>query len=250
MTPAIPGLVESQTAFPGVNFEMQAELFRPDGNDELPGILLMHDVYGVTEHMKSVGRRIAAEGYAVLIPDMYSRGDGPAPGWPPKREEIAKVGGYPDQRGGADVRAAIKWLQSQPGVRADHVGAMGFSFGARYILLAFEEDPSLAAVALYYPIIIYPAFTESRPRQPLTYVPSIACPTIAFYGDQDALLPQTHVTFFRDMLEGHGGGKEFSIYPGVGHGFFNDMLKTYDQTASDDAWGKTKVFLSRHLKEA
>ena len=138
MTPAIPGLIESQTAFPGVDFEMRAELFRPDGNDEIPGILLMHDVYGVTEHMKSVGRRIAAEGYAVLIPDMYSRGDGPAPGWPPKREEIAQVGGYPDQRGGADVRAAIKWLQSQPGVRADHVGAMGFSFGARYILLAFK----------------------------------------------------------------------------------------------------------------
>ena len=155
---------------------------------------------------------------------------------------------FPDRQAGADVKGAIDWLKACPYVDAAKVGAVGFSFGARCIMLACHVRLDVAASVHYYPVLIYPFLSDSRPRQPLTFLPEMPHPTQVFFGDEDALVPATHVTFFRDLLRGYGTPGEFFIYPGVGHGFFNDMLKPFDPQASEDAWRKTLAFLNQRLK--
>ncbi len=248
MTQAAP-LQETPTTFPGAPQTMNALYFRPQGEQPLPGIVLLHDVYGVTDHLRDAARRLAGAGYAVLAPDLFSRGDGPSPPWPPpKREETAKMVRYPDRRTVADVLGAVASLRTRPGVIADKVGVMGFSFGARYALFAAQESGQIAAAAIFYPVLVYPELTEARPVQPLKNLARLKAPAIVFFGDSDEMAPVSQITLFRATLEGLGKTHEFTIYPGVNHGFMNGMIKTCRPQESEAAWAKTLAFFQRHLK--
>ncbi len=239
-------LDETRSRFPNGDQEIDAMYVRPQGAGVVPGVVLLHDVYGLTDHIKDVARRLASQGYGVLAVDLYSRGG--QPGWPPKREEIARMINFPDQRTLTDVQAAVIALQARPDVASDRVGLVGFSLGARYSLLACGDGAQVAAALMFYPVVVYPELTEARPRQPLQSVPRIQCPCAVFYGDRDATVPLAHATFFRSLLEGHGKRHEFHLYPGANHGFFNPTIKTYDHEAAEDAWAKSLAFLKRHLR--
>ncbi len=238
-------LEETRAGFPSSGQEIEALYDRPQGAQAAPGIVLLHDVYGLTDHARDIARLLAAEGYAVLAVNLYTRGG--QPGWPPKREEIARMINFPDPRTIADVQAAVATLRDRPGVDGDRLALMGFSLGARYSLFACADGAEVAAAVLFYPVVVYPELTEARPRQPLQSVPRIQCPCAVFYGDRDATVPLAHATFFQALLHGHGKEHEFRFYPGVNHGFFNPTIKTYDATAAEDAWVETLAFLRRHV---
>ncbi len=240
-----PALQESPLTFAGAPQPMNGFFVRPAGDGPVPGIVLLHDVYGLTGHVKDVARRLAREGYAVLAPDLYSRGDGP--GWPPRRENISRMVGWPDERTIADVQGAVAALRSRTDVVAEKAGLMGFSFGARYSLFAAARA-DVAAAAIFYPVLIYPELTAARPCQPVRAAPELRCPCIVFFGDRDAMVPQAHVSFLRALLQGLGKPHEFSVYPGVDHGFMNDTIKTYRPDEAKDAWARTLRFFGRHLQ--
>jgi carboxymethylenebutenolidase len=248
MTQAAP-LQEMPTTYHGAPQTMNALYFRPQGEQPAPGIVLLHDVYGVTDHTRDAARRLAGAGYAVLAPDLFTRGDGPSPPWPPpKREETAKMVRYPDRRTVADVLGAVASLKTRPGVIPEKIGVMGFSFGARYALFAAQESSDIAAAAFFYPVLVYPEITEARPVQPLKNLARLKPPALVFFGDSDMMVALTNITLFRAALEGLGKPYEFTIYPGVGHGFMNGMIKPYRPKESEEAWAKTLAFFQRHLK--
>lgn len=242
---AVP-LHETTISYIGADRQMHGWFARPEGSHRVPGVVLLHDVYGLTDHVRDVARRLASAGYAVLAPDLYTRGDGPT-SWPPKREEVSRMARYPDLRTIADVQGAVAALQERPDIGSDRIALLGFSFGARYSLFAAGAGAQVAAVVAFYPIIIYPELNASRPRQPLSLVPNIACPLLVVYGDQDALLPRSHVTFFRALLQGLGKPHDFYVYPSADHGFLNTTIKNYNAAAAEEAWAKTLMFLKRHV---
>lgn len=247
MPDAAPPIAERSITVEVPDGEMEALYTRREGGEVLPGVVLVHDVYGVTPHMRDLGRAYAEAGYAVLTPTMYWRGDGPAEGWPPRTAEIAKIGGYPDLRTIEDLKAVVGAMTRLPDVDGGRVAIAGYSFGARYGLFACARGAAAAALVAFYPVIMYPVLHENRPVQPLQYVDSLKVPALFAYGEADSLVPFSQVTLLRDLLRGQGKTHQFHTYPGVDHGFVNTMIKTHNPAAANDGWRKTLAFLNEHL---
>ena len=226
MTDTAPPIAERSIGFEVPDGVMEALYTRRDDGRTLPGVVLVHDVYGVTPHMRELGRAYAEAGYAVMTPTMYWRGDGPATGWPPRTAEIAKIGGYPDLRTIEDLKAAVAAMTRRPDVDGGRVAIAGYSFGARYGLFACTRGAEAAALVAFYPVIMYPALHENRPVQPLQYVDGLKIPALFAYGESDSLVPFSQVSLLRDLLHGQGKTHEFHTYPRVDHGFVNTMIKT------------------------
>lgn len=247
--PHTPHIAQKRLSFPGDGAELHGELFTPESALPLPGVVLLHDRHGLTGHVRDTARRLAAQGYAVLAFDLFSRGDGDQQD-PPSREQSRKLSFFPDERAVRDVQAALSRLRSEPGVDPKRIALGGFSFGARYSLLTAGAGEDVAALFVFYPVIIYPELHASRPRQPLSLVPAIKCPVMTVFGEKDWMVPLQHQTFMEELLKGHGLPRECIRYPSVGHGFFNEEIKQYDKAVAEDAFARLVAFLERHVNRA
>src|SRR6058998_4430581 len=99
---------------------MPAFLARPAGDAPAPAVLVIMEAFGLNAHIKDVARRLAAEGYVALAPDLYWRGGkGRTVRYDQLPEAIALMQSLKDPEVVADVGSAIAWLEGQPGVRAD-----------------------------------------------------------------------------------------------------------------------------------
>ncbi len=242
-----PGNITRHTLhYQGYGAHLRANFCSPSDAGTHPGIVLLHDVHGPIDHVQRLAARLAGEGYAVLTPDLFSRGDGP--GFPPRREVMSKMVDLPDTRITHDVDEAVAYLKILPHVAADRVAVMGFSLGARYAMFVCGQRPDIRAAVMFYGVLVYPRLTEFRPSQPLDSVSRFSCPALFFYGEGDTMVPMTNVDLLERLLKQQRKPYEMHRYPGVGHGFFNDQLKTFDSFASVDAWAKTLEFLSKNLE--
>lgn len=245
--PHPPHITHERLAFPGDGAEVHGELFKPENTTPLPGIVLLHDRYGVTDHVRDTARRLATHSYAVLAVDLFSRGDG-VQQFPPTREQTRNMSLFPDERTIRDVQAALAQMRSRSDVDSTRIALAGFSFGARYALLTAGMGEDVAAIIVYYAVIVYPQLHESRPRQPLSLIPAIKCPVMTLYGEKDWMVPVSQVTFMESLLEGYGKVHECIRYPDQGHGFFNSTIKQYNEATAKDSFDKMLGFLDRHVK--
>jgi carboxymethylenebutenolidase len=144
---------------------VKGHLERPAGPGPFPVLVVVHEIHGLTEHIRDVARRFAAEGYVGLALDLYSR-EGP-----PQRQALrdaaarnAFVASLPDRRVVGDVQAAAAFLQTRPEVRRDRVGVVGFCMGGTVTLLSACHTPDLAAAVVFYGgRLIYKEITETKP---------------------------------------------------------------------------------------
>lgn len=243
-----PHITNERLAFPGgEGAEVRGELLKPESAPPLPGVVLLHDRYGLTDHVRDTARRLAAQDYAVLAVDLFSR-DEDVQQFPPTREQSRNMSRFPDERTTRDVQGALAHMRTRKDVDPGRIALVGFSFGARYGLLTAGIGEDVAALVVFYPVIVYPQLHESRPRQPLSLIPSIKCPVMTIYGEKDWMAPLSQVTFMESLLHGHGKVHECVRYPDQGHGFFNSTIKQYNEAIAKDSFDKMLVFLSQHVK--
>jgi carboxymethylenebutenolidase len=224
----------------------------PNDTEKHPGLILIEEVWGVNAHIRSVADRFAAEGYSVLSPELLPEGllamltpqlqkdlfD------PEKRNEVQpKLRAamqpvmQPEYAKGtiATLKACVDYLLADEHVDGE-VGVLGFCFGGTYAFHLAANDPRVKVAVPFYGQA--PAEEE---------IPNIACPVLAFYGDQDANLMESLPALKENMKK---AGKPFEpvVYPGAGHAFFNDTnSRAYNREAAEDAWRKTLVFLKTNL---
>jgi len=219
------------------------------------GLILIHEIWGLVDHIRDVADRFAAEGYLVIAPDLLS-GIGIVPevglelqslvfsadeatrtaAQPLLRDRLVPARAPEFAAWAVDaLTKTVDYLSTQPGV-AGRVGVSGFCFGGGYAFALAAADTRVRAAVPFYGHA--PAGTG---------VQDIACPVLAFYGDQDASLMATLPEVTAALT---GGGVDFmaKVYPGVGHAFFNDTNSmTYDANAATDAWTQTLSFLDEQL---
>jgi carboxymethylenebutenolidase len=203
-----------------------------------PAVLVIQEAFGLNGHIKDVARRIAAEGWVALAPDLYWRGGtGRTVAYPDLAEAIRLMQTLKDDEIVADVAGAVAWLERQPYVRADRIGITGFCMGGRVSYLAACELPDKirAAVPFYGGGI------------PVDKTAKLRAPVLAFFGDRDAFIPLDAVQALRDEVAKRGKRVEIVVYPGADHGFFCDERASYDATAAADAWKRLKAFFTTHL---
>jgi carboxymethylenebutenolidase len=218
----------------------------PHASTPLPGLVIVPDVRGLTDHYRDVARRFAAEGFFALAVDLYSR-EG-APDLPDMQAVFDWIRGLPDPRVLADLGAAVQYLAGRPEVRADRIGITGFCLGGQYTIMAACSVPGIAAAVSWYGMLRYTEHDERKPVSPLELAPRLACPYLGLFGAEDALIPSADVDELRAILTRAGKTFEIRSYAGAGHAFFNDTrADAYRPEAAADAFPRAVAFLHAHL---
>jgi carboxymethylenebutenolidase len=216
----------------------------PGSGGPFPGLVLVPDVRGLSEHYRDVTRRFAAEGFFTFALDLYRR-EG-VPELPDMPAVFRWARALPDRRVLGDIGAAVDFVAARPGV--DRVGITGFCMGGQYALMAACTVERLAACVSWYGMLRYAETNDVKPASPLDLAPRLGCPYLGLFGAEDALIPLADVEELRASLTCTGKTFEIQVYPNAGHAFFNDVRPdAYRPEAARAAWPRAVAFLRRHL---
>jgi carboxymethylenebutenolidase len=205
-----------------------------------PGIVLLHEIFGVGDYVRDGARRLAELGYVVLAPDLYWRTQ---PGLELDHSEagvkagMAAVQQLDVPAAVGDAIAALEVLRALPEVTGRQAGVLGFCLGGTLsYLVAAEGDPQAAVV--YYGSGI-PDALDAAAR--------ITCPMLMHWGGADPFIPRAQVDEVAAMAAGHPG-IECHVHEGAGHAFDNSFAPMFhDPGAAAAAWELTAAFLAREL---
>jgi carboxymethylenebutenolidase len=222
--------------------QMPAVLVAPTQPDRRPAILLLMEAFGVTPHIREVATRIAAEGYIVLIPDLYYR---ELPdnkfGYDEVKHAMAMMWqldfGKPIEN---DLRAALAYIKSHPLVKVNRVGVTGFCLGGGLTFLtACKLSNEIAAAAPFYGMVL-DAWIEA--------IKDITVPVYLFFGGQDPFISGDRIQQINTQFQELGKDYRLKVYPDAGHGFFCNERSDYDRPAAEDAWCELTRFFQQHLQ--
>lgn len=219
----------------------------PDAPAKRPGLIIIHSIVGMTDHIKDVTVRIASEEYVALAVDLYTReGGGPDPLDKPARARFFE--NLSDTQVMADLDAAVEFLRGHSGVDSDRIGVMGFCMGGGYTVLFACHSRLLRAAVCYYGKVVYPELNDKKPISPIENARNLACPLLFHFGDRDEFIPHEHPFLLEKEMARFEKAFSLKIHSGARHDFFNDTLESYQETAARESWQETLAFFARYLR--
>jgi carboxymethylenebutenolidase len=192
-----------------------------------PGVLVLMDAFGLSDHVRGVARRLSGAGYVALAPDLYYREGGGAIPY-----------GEPDRAADRVMRTIA--LSDAPEERTKDERILGDLRAALEALLACREPGALRAAVSFYGPRIVPIVEESR---------SLETPLLLLFGEKDPGISRPQVDRIRAELEHREKEHEIEIYPGASTGFLCEERTTFRAEAASAAWDRSLGFLGRHLAE-
>jgi carboxymethylenebutenolidase len=215
------------------------------------GIVLIHDVWGLSEHSRALASDLASEGFVVLEIDLYRSLESVS-----IEQPGAFIRSLSDPEILADLDAAADWLSGEAcGGRKP--GVVGVCMGGTYTLLAACLSDRFAAAAPFYGILSYVhgmlAAPEARdfdkkPLAPLEAAARLQMPLLASFGAEDEFVPVEDVRSLERTVSNTGMRARVDLYEGAGHAFLNRTRKAaYRAQASKDAWDRLIPFLQSEL---
>jgi carboxymethylenebutenolidase len=214
---------------------VQAILYTPTGKGPFPGLVVIHEWWGLNDWVKEQASKLADQGYVALAVDLYR---GKVATTPDMAHEIMR--GVPEDRAKRDLHAAVEFLKSQPNVKKDRIGAIGWCMGGGYALDMALQEPDLAATVINY------GHLATDPDS----LKKINAPILGLFGAQDHGIPPTDVRKFGETLDQLGKKIDIKIYDDAGHAFENPNNKDgYRAADAADAWKRTVDFLALTLKK-
>ncbi len=214
---------------------VRAFMVQEDVDVNRPGVVVVHEWWGLNEQMRGVAERVAEFGYAVIVPDLYH---GRLPG---------DLGYAYDFMRDLDeewvmqvLQGAIQHLRSMPGASRRPVGMLGFDMGGRLTLsAALQGLPVQAAISFY-------GDTRSNREE----LESLDVPFLGIFARDDRATPPDAVERFETLLEELEKNAEILVMPNVGRFFSNEDRPGYDAEAASGAWYHMKEFLAGNLNGA
>ncbi len=203
----------------------------PDGNGPFPGIVVIHEAFGLNDHMRDVTRRFAEAGYAALAADLFT---GRNRMLCMTRYMAGLLIGSVNRAGIDDLKATLSYLAKLPEVDARRLGAIGFCMGGGFAVAWACTDSRLKAIAPFY---------ATNPR-PLEAVKRL-CPVVGSYPEGDFTAGAGRA--LETALSGYEIKHDIKIYPGTRHSFFNDRRPSFDKNAAEDSWRRTLKFFGEHF---
>jgi carboxymethylenebutenolidase len=218
-------------------------LARPDREEPRPGVVMIHEIFGLDDAMRRHAERLAQAGYLTLAVDLFSAG-GKFRCLVSTMRALARGHGPTF----ADVDAARQWLAVSPHCTGK-VGVIGFCLGGGFALLSASRG-FVAAAANY----------GQLPRD-LNHALAGSCPIVASYGGRDPIL-RNAARKLDTSLEQLGVAHDVKEYPTAGHAFLNEsevgpgLLRPFlriagirpDPDAAVDAWRRIDAFFGEHLR--
>lgn len=213
---------------------VSAVLYTPAGSGPFPALIVIHEWWGLNDWVKGQASKLSGEGYVTLAVDLYR---GKVATTPEEAHEIMR--GVPEDRAKRDLHAAFEFLASQPNVKRDRIGAIGWCMGGGYALDVALQEPALAADVINY------GHLATDPDA----LKKIHSPILGIFGALDKGIPPADVRKFGEQLDKLGKKIEIKIYDDAGHAFENPNNKDgYRSADAADAWQRTVAFLATNLK--
>lgn len=220
---------------------MPAFLWRAsEGGRNGAGILLLMEAYGITDHIKEVGARLAQYGYDVLAPCLYHRTQpaGKTFEYEDRTDAMAAMDAVDVDLAVDDAIAAIDALLRMDGIQ--RVGAVGLCFGGSLVLpLVSACGKTLGAGVSFY--------GHCNGTWLSTADAHIEAPLLFFYGENDAVFPRQDVDRLGARLTELQKVHTIRRFAGVGHGYFNPRRREYAAEAASATWSELIAFLEQHL---
>jgi len=227
-------------------------LIRPEREGRWPGVLYLTDIFGIRDQSRGMAARLAAEGYAVLLPNIFYRsGRPPVFNFPFKRgderfmKRMAEIRGplTPDAMAG-DLSACVDFLAKRPAVDLKAFGAVGFCFSGQMALRAAAARPGQIAAALsFHGGGLY----TDAPTSPHALLPRVKARLYFGHAIEDRSMPQEAIERLDRALESWGGNYESEIYP-AHHGWTVPDNPAYDEPQAERAYQKLTGLLNSTLK--
>jgi carboxymethylenebutenolidase len=225
---------------------LRAELFTPAGDGAHPGVVVLHESFGLNDDIRRIAGRFAQSGYAAIAPDLYSHGS--------RIVCLSRV--MVDMLSGAagreiaDIHATREALSARPEVDPKRIAVAGFCQGGGFALVAGAQ-PGFAAAAVNYGVV-------PSQRSHLDGV----CPVVASYGGSDRVVGAAMARRLERHLQELGVPHDVKTYEQAGHSFFSQvdgwqgwlarvptpMAVGYDEDAAEDGWRRMLAFFEEHVR--
>jgi carboxymethylenebutenolidase len=219
-------------------FSMPAYVSRSGASLRVPGVLLIYEIFGMKDEMMRIADELAAEQYAVMIPDIFNRGS-----WLSCVRKVMSELKSGTGQGIQDLIDARNWLAKQYYVDSGRVAVMGLCMGGGFALLLGKTGLFRVSAPFYGQV---PPSLEG------------SCPVVASYGAKDWLLADAER--LKKDLDARQIPHDMKVYPDAGHGFMNrpanGFVKIigklngrmgYQPAAAADAKRRLIAFLREHL---
>ncbi|MFP4565669.1 MAG: dienelactone hydrolase family protein [Spirochaetaceae bacterium] len=213
---------------------LEGYLATPSGSGPFPGVIMVHEWWGLNMDIARLADALAREGYVVLAPDAFRGSVAQS-----AQDAMQQVRATPQEQVAGDMDAALDFLRSHELVDADRVASMGFCFGGTQSMFMGTRNPELAAVVTFYgggPI--------TDPEELGTM--DEAGPVLGVFGAEDESIPVGEVRDFERALNRRGIENTITVYDGVGHAFVGS--ENYDAGGTPtEAWNQLLGFLEENL---
>ena len=245
-------MIERDIVIPMSDGSSDAVLFRPDGNNPLPGVLHLTDIGGIRPSHREMARRLADKGFVVLMPNVFFRA-----GKPPMLDFAPKMGEERTMKRFGELSAALQpakmdtdgaayadFLAAQDWVAKGKMGAVGYCFtGAMAMRTAAARPDKIAAVATFHGGGLYSA----APTSPHQVLPKIKAELFIGHADKDQSMPAEAIQNLEAALKAWGGKYESEVFAAF-HGWTVPDSPVYKKDEADRAFDKMAALFARTLR--
>jgi carboxymethylenebutenolidase len=226
--------------------EMPVFTAQPNDDNKYPGLIIIHEIFGLDDHIKDVAQRFARQGLRVWAPDLF---------WLAAEQGLDRTNldqmrnfffSLEDSQVVSLMQKVLHFAQTNPLVIADKIGAIGYCMGGALAFMLAGREKNLAFVIDYYGRILYPEISDKKPLSPIEYADGISCPVLGLFSGIDPVVPLEQIKLFEEKLSQLNKSFELKIYDQAEHAFFNDRRPHYNREAAEDAWAFTRAFIIKH----
>jgi carboxymethylenebutenolidase len=215
------------------NETIRAYVAYPERKTKAPAVIVIHEIFGLTEWEPTVADRLAKEGFLAILPDLLSSKHGQTPKDSDEGRKL--IGELEPDRITADLDATYAYVNALPAVERDRIGVIGFCWGGGQSFRYATDNPNLKAVVVAY-----------GPAPDSAAIKRIKAPVLGIYGENDerinASLPDVAA-----KMQSAGKTFTYEVYPGTGHGFLKPGRQGYDTPQREEAWARILEFYRARL---
>jgi carboxymethylenebutenolidase len=235
VSPEDPSISVRLISYPGEVGALSGYVAQPADPQRHPGVIVIHENRGLTEHIKDVARRFAKAGYVALAPDLLARVGG-TDHFASLDDLQTTLRTIPPGAFIADLNSALAHLKGLPCVHPDRIGVTGFCFGGGLAWRLLTLQPGLKAGVPFY-----------GAAPPSEDVPNIRAAVLAIYAELDERINAT-IPGLEKAIQLSGVRYQKIMYPGAAHGFHNDTGVNYNPEVAKEAWVRTLAHFAEYLR--
>jgi len=212
---------------------IRAYVAYPERKTKAPAVIVIHEIFGLTEWEPKVADRLAKEGFVAILPDLLSSKYGITPADPDSGRKL--VGQLEPDRVTADLNAVYAYVNRLPAVAKDQIGTIGFCWGGGQSFRYATNNPNLRAVVVAY-----------GPAPDTADMKKIKAPVLGIYGENDERI-NANLPLVTAAMQSAGKTFNSEVYPGTGHGFLKAGRQGSDGPQVEKAWARILEFYRARL---